>query len=589
MGYFDEVNGVCSLDDPNKIDAALNQLSTADSLAKQSFNQNKSVDSTNQECSQIVNRDIPCDIRDAVIAEIPGGHAKSFKRSNDTWVEDTPVFGKQRKISIAGHSGAQITDQLHVLSDKPGGISPTQIEVIVAGFAYHSNAEHPLITIVGAGRTQQWKGKEEVKHTVYRKPSSDNAAKAYLLDKFWPLNVDANVYNINIETCGVREEGSVVGSHSFEVHVYPSDQYTLTLKIPPFKKTTHESTGEASVYKDGAWGVVSTSKSTTERVGGHTTGRSEETAKAYDATALATKTTTTTNTDSKGYTSVEQETTGVKNKDTNYYEITHSLQHGDKKLVETISSDEPAKPVKLFREPSTVSRVELELKRNGTVDDTTAEITKIIETLKYYEHTFKEIMNFIKNFAPQVGWKLTLDISFFSGELALGWGYREHTDNTVFFGWSASVDVKLVEASVELSFGFQATEALIAKVTGTISGSITLKRQVERNSPDQSLMPDKESTSAKGEVTGDLNGDASIGIGWLKVERKAGINCGFEVEGALCIDRNRGVYIEGKIGFKPLQFYTLVKDIDKPERLKYFKLTDPKPIWEGSFPEEKTA
>jgi hypothetical protein len=616
---FNAFKGMFTHDDARKIAEAQKELDAANNSALASFSLQNEVSSCLQVCQTPANgvsslaipgmssagvcspdeavlaRNQPCDIADADVAEVAGSKGKSYLYSEGAWHEEKPLYEKQRKVSINGQvSGAPVGDRLEVIADEPGGTSPTKIQVILALVATHDSSSHPMVSVNGSDTSIFWAGTkaEESEFYVYRKRYGADvpggAMGKFLLDKYWPLNVEPNTYNVNINACGIRDEGPAIGSHTFQVVAYPCDQYTLRLKVPPFKETTHELAGTLSLSKDGAMLVKSTSQTDYEKtLDGRQRSRTTESSRALDPLQLSTESKSTSKTDSQGYTYTESETTGIQQGDPNYYELTHSLQHGDRKLVEHISSLEEPKPVTLFSEPPVMGMVEFEFRRNGTVDDTAIEISKILNALKYYEHTFKKIMNFIRDLTPQVGWKFTLDVSFFSGELALGWGYREHTDHQVFFAWSADVNLTVVSANVALSFGVSLSEFLVAELKGTISGSVEINRAIKRDAPGQSLLPTGASEGVKGEITGDLNGHAAAGIGWLRIERKAGINCGFVVEASVAIEQERGLYIAAKIEFKPLQFYTIIKNIDEPDEAKYYKLTDKKTIFDGSFPEAK--
>lgn len=565
------------------------------------FSSCKSPEHASQDCP-LEEPNTPCDVDDIAIIELAEKRSLDYKYLDGRWVEDTPNFDNQRAICLTAHRGVGTVGRLlEVVSDKRGAQTPTKIEIIIANHASCEDSFHPSIFVDYEGSKLQFIGINESEHIefeVWRRKYGrevSNKVSRYLLESYWPLSVEPNIFNIEAKSCGIRNSGTVNlsgGSKNFKIKVYPSDIYTVKLSIPPYKKTTHTREGAATYVK--GTGLVTShqeSKSRLESFGNKTTSLTSATEKGAFNKEHQISTTSRTSTDSSGLTTTQKLSKGnkwSKDKKTAETFISESvrLQDKDKVLTFNDSTEKDLRPIELSTEPTITPA--FEVTRNGVVDDTSVKVTELVNTIKYYEHTFKEILNTINNFIPQVGWKMTLDVSFFSGNIYFKWGYREFTDHRVYFHWGGGVEVEVVNAYLDLSFGIEVSSMLTAKVSGVISGKISLTGSTERANPDQEIMPSKGAFSTSGEICGDLFGEAMTGgPNWLKWQRKAGVKCGFEVSAQIVVQKDRGIYIKHEIKFKPLQFYAIVKDPLSGSKPKHFKLTEEQLISKGEFPEVK--
>ena len=76
----------------------------------------------------------------------------------------------------------------------------------------------------------------------------------------------------------------------------------------------------------------------------------------------------------------------------------------------------------------------------------------------------EEIMKFIKDFQPGIGWKFVFEVEFFSGELAYEFGFKEREDHTGYRYWKIEVGMTLFALKLQLQLFVEAQE--IEKLSG---------------------------------------------------------------------------------------------------------------------------
>jgi hypothetical protein len=198
--------------------------------------------------------------------------------------------------------------------------------------------------------------------------------------------------------------------------------------------------------------------------------------------------------------------------------------------------------------------VQVDLLRNGVKDDTTVAVRQIIDNLVNYKKKFDELWNDIKNFMPQVGWKFDFNVSWLSGDLGCTWGYREDPNHIarVYRGWTATASLQVISATGSLSFGVQLSSHIVAKLTGSITGAVSLFGSVE--SPAPGAQSSQKKIGTKGSVTAALDGEATVDVWWIKAQRKAGISWTLEVTAELDFGTGQGVGVSLTAVSKPLTF-----------------------------------
>ncbi len=157
-----------------------------------------------QSCGANVQNTIPCDIDDVVLYEVPG----------------------YRGAALTGFTGVLRQQVLEVVGEP-------EIHTYVYPYAAHDES-HVLVKVQRPGESSivhRTGTPSEFKFTVQR--ARQMIPPVSLLARIFNLNPTVNRYTITVESCGVRNSGSVNLGGSLAVAVYPLDQYALTVFIPP--------------------------------------------------------------------------------------------------------------------------------------------------------------------------------------------------------------------------------------------------------------------------------------------------------------------------------------------------------------------
>jgi hypothetical protein len=191
----------------------------------------------------------------------------------------------------------------------------------------------------------------------------------------------------------------------------------------------------------------------------------------------------------------------------------------------------------------------ISLTRNSEDVKATAKLGEIIQAFVNIQNEIQSVMNFIKNFQPQVGWKFGFSIGFFTGELAFEWAAKEAKDHTVFKWWKFEAALSLVTIELEASFGvdfevwwFDVTTLFFGKVSGEAKLSASCEATPEKP---------EWGTQVGVEIKGELGVKAALGADWVAANGK--LELGFPFEASPKIDDKEGLQIDWKLGFNGLE------------------------------------
>lgn len=565
-------------------------LNQADLAATEGFCAQASASSSSATCDEKPQSSKPCDLYDFELVETKGARTKAYRLQDFSFVEDTPDRSKQRSVAFSQDDQRQKT--LEVLGDREGSKhEPTTIDIKATPLAACDDSFHPKLVIRQPNGVQDvFRGSaatEKISVPVYRATygvdQAGGPAGAYLLEKYWPLSVPVQSYYFDVETCGVRDEDTPIDACHYQVDVYPSEQYTFKLKVPPFKKKVYERSKTRSVGKDG--GVERKISETETRRDGATDGWSVSSKVGRDPNDR-TVSMSRTLTHKDGSVHSYEETTGQKGGDL-YHAESKTTKAGDKVTKETDATDQEGGPAITESSEPPVDKVTFELNINGIASDSTVAINQILNTLKYIDYSFKQVLNLIKR-APQLGFKFTTDVSFFSGEVAFTWGYKEHTDHQVFFAWGAAIDVQLWAGSVTVSFGVSGS-VVEGVIEGSIGGTIGAYGKVQRDAPTQPLMPSEGAIGVTGSVKFKAEGRAVAGVSYWKFEYAAGVEAAFTAKVGLKVDRKLGLHIETTGGFaKTILYLREIEGTGDEEKTPYTLFNEAK-LWDTTFPKGTEA
>lgn len=197
------------------------------------------------------------------------------------------------------------------------------------------------------------------------------------------------------------------------------------------------------------------------------------------------------------------------------------------------------------RPPSDFS---LEIERNGVEEGSTSNLEDIIETIQQLRGGLEQALAAVAD-APQVGWKLALELAFLEGRVAYQWAYREWKDHTVFRWWSVSFDTTIIAFELELSFGLGG-KALGVELTAVVYGNISLDAGLQT---ELESTPDKRETQFRVTAEGkpELGIRAVLGKDWCQAT--GAVSCKFPFEGDISVGGRDPIVMDWRLGFSPLE------------------------------------
>lgn len=528
-------NGLCS---PSQYDAS-------DASTSSAFSSSPSSDAT-LTCEGPPPPPVPCDLEDIILNEIVVSRQSEYRRSGGQWVAQ-PITPSSRAISLQGvDGGAPRHDHIEVVGERPGTAAVTRIRTMVYPFASHDSS-HVLVTVTRPGESdlvRRFPHQGTVDFDVYRRVSDSTIGGIF--ERYFTLHLSPARYRITGESCGVRHSGRPVVSGQLDVLVYPQDQYTLTLSVPPIGRRSY--TRSRSTTAEG----------TTDT----TTRQGVDAAGAYQSTQSTTRSgdTTTTSTDhtSSGYT-VSRQTSTTTLEDGSAIRI-------DSSDVREASPDSPS----------------LELKKNGAAEDVSANLTSLLHALRSVENAVAAIRDLVRNWVPQVGFRFEVSVSFFSGSISMAWGWKEYTDYRVYFSWVASITLWLFKVGLSLSFGISIGPGTLRVVGEIADAGVEVTTSWEFNRPGHIVLP--PTARARGTLPVEVRGEAVLDIYVTRVSRAAGVRSGFTVEGGTRLTSSSAVEMYASIAWAGLDAFVQSQNPGEGVSEDVYHLIDRSDIWSGQVP-----
>ncbi len=526
-------------DDVCSVDA----YSSSDASTSSSFTSASTGDS--QTCEPPPPASRPCDIDDIILNAFANTRQRSYRLAGGRFTPETVSPGT-RAISLRGvDGGAPRQRQLEVVGDRRGSAAVTRIRVMVHPLAAHDSS-HVLVTVDRPGQAdlvRRCPSDTNFDFEVYR--AGSDSVLGYIFERFFTLHLDPARYRISVDSCGIRNSGRPVGSGHVDVLVYPYDQYTLTLTVPPI--------GRRSYARSSSRSVTGTTRTGTERTGAGGTARSESTTTERDGTVTRERSST-----SEGYTISRRDSSTP-------------LGDGSTLDVGTLVAEEA--------DPDSPS---LELKKNGAAEDVSANITAIIRVLSNVERAISDLRTFIRNMVPQVGFRFEASISFMQGSLSMTWGWKEHTDHQVYFGWAASISMWIFKIGLTLSFGISAGPATI-RVLGEINDAgLNVTTTWDLRRPGRPVLP----PTARGLLTIPLEvrGEAVLDMYVTRLSAAAGVRSGFNVEGGSRLNSSLNVEMYASVVWTGLDAFVRTEAPGEGTSEDVYHLIDQSEIYTGTVP-----
>lgn len=222
----------------------------------------------------------------------------------------------------------------------------------------------------------------------------------------------------------------------------------------------------------------------------------------------------------------------------------------------------------------------ISLTRNSEDVNATAKLGEIITAFVNIQNEIQSVMNFIKKFQPQVGWKFGFAIGFFTGDLAFEWAAKEAKDHSVFKWWKFEAALTLVSIELEASFGvdfkvwrFTVTTLLFGKVSGEAKLSASCEATPEKP---------EWGTQVGVEIKGELGIKAALGADWVAAEGK--IELGFPFEASPKIDDKEGLQIDWKLAFSGIEANVTGHIKFAGSFSRKWDIMDKRTLGQGTFP-----
>ena len=411
----------------------------------------------------------PCDIQSLVIEHLQ--HSPMSKQKGQprkaTYVRDGLSKGKgELSVSqpyqlIAGPKLNVKTVKIKVWAE-PGDIKK-----------YCKKHKHPLMMFRKPHEPRyDIDGKTAKEATVFRQARFyDKYVKGQGVDTplslFWLADTSPSTFWVRVETCGRNADGkSVTRDLAVPIEVYPEDEFEVKLTIPPMGVIKKEKKTSV-VHADG--------KTHTQQEYTSTKGKGTSLTKQQKNTCKSIK---------------------IKGEDGKY------RADGEAERKQKTSTDD----VKF-----TITRKGYAT--NGDPLNIAFDLGKMLRGVKALADKIAEVNDLLENkvkIQAQAGFGFEWSGSLFGLTISGDWGYKEHTDHRVFFGYSAKLKGTLIKLSAGLNFGVEFKilgKGLTAKITGTISGSLALECGFIKDSPDS---PPK--TEGKTKATALIEGSIKIDL-----------------------------------------------------------------------------
>lgn len=492
---------------------------------------------------------------------------------------------------------------LQVVAGAKAGKKKTWITATMQGGpGYCGSAnKHPGLTV--STDTGKPPSRSQYKFQVYRPDRAYEKDPSGICDAmlspFWFADLAPTSLTVVADACGRRDSGSATTSVGTVIEVFPHDIFSLTVKLPPLYKKTYERSAQVKYAKspeelggDGKTRALITERSTEKSTTSYNPlkGKSEDKSSHSVANFYqdGSQVGITSSRERTGPGMVDKtELKGNKQFGEAFQTTEFSSTRGEgKSAVETKMSEAgtEVKPVDIKDQPSNLT---IELKRNGETDESAQNLMKIGEFCFNVAKNVKEAWNAIQNWTPQVGWKFELEAGFFEGSLVGSWGWKEHTDERVFFYYCVSLAMKVFSVSARVKFGITASVwklTLEAIISGGVEGECTIEKKLERSKPDD---PEHEPITANVGIKADLEAHITCGNpDYLHASGKVSI--AWEVESKFIVSSKDkdGPHCEYKVEFKGIEFngIVVVKGwVRKPVKVEIVKASED-PLLKGRFP-----
>jgi hypothetical protein len=347
-------------------------------------------------------------------------------------------------------------DKFQITANSAINAKPRQIEMEIVTQADCSGSIHPW------ARWEDFEGSngkvaKKANLSFYRQPmGGDNSRWGFFVMLNSVFGLEPVQYSVSANCCGIplKPGGGSTENMGAVIEVFPGDQYSAELSIPAFLKPDALDYSKASK----SW----------------TTSRDRDKEKIEKASG-------------------EAEEIYVKEKDffreigVSKKEFRDFAESMEKKKLGYVEGNPEGLKIKLSQVDGT-----------RTLEANVDEVIKLIRLIRQAEYRFKEFNEWIESLQVGPGVRFKAECQFLAIKFVAQWGYTEYVDDRVFLRYSGSLDIDIVKASLEGSFGFKSAGLcdliLVLKGEGTIGITVP---QITKETPDD---PPRGEVKPRGEL-----------------------------------------------------------------------------------------
>ena len=179
----------------------------------------------------------PCDLSQIVIREKGTSREATYARA-----------GLAQKKQLRGGG------IFEVVAGPKAGKKKTTLDVeVITDLKYCGRDGHPLLVVKPMHETAKTLRDASSKKSVQVWRSAgllDEAGPASVILRMWQASIQPNVFAVTARACGCRPAGGrPTRELTGQVHVYPDDEYSMSLTLPPFKTVSKSGGGERELVK----------------------------------------------------------------------------------------------------------------------------------------------------------------------------------------------------------------------------------------------------------------------------------------------------------------------------------------------------
>jgi len=166
--------------------------------------------------------------------------------------------------------------------------------------------------------------------------------------------------------------------------------------------------------------------------------------------------------------------------------------------------------------------------------------------------------------------------------MSMTWGWKEHTDHQVYFGWVASITLWIFKIGLTLSFGISAGPATIRVVGEIADAGVNVNTTWNIRGPGGATLP--PTATATGTLPVELRGEAVLDLYVTRVAAAAGVRGGFTIQGGTRLSSSQHVELFANINWSGIDAFIQTQAPGEGVHEDVYHLVDGSEIWSGAVP-----